>query len=671
MDGLAARVPWELLAIPALLVTRALPDSGAGLYLRLVAATACLLIPGSLIARALGSPSVSGALVWSLTGLTVAAGVMFLVHGSLAFALILYVAVALVALPFAVFRDTPEVDRETLLVAAGVVVAGIGFGIALWSILGALEGDGLFHLARIRKLDAFGGLSLRSVDEFADGGLHPGYAFPLWHVFIALVSRLAGADPGTVLLHEPTVLVPVAFTVAYEAGIAVFQRAWAGVGVVLAQVALSGLAQGSGGAYTVLALPASTARHLLAPATIAAFFWFAERPGWSTGLTVSAAALSLTLVHPTYVLFVAIPLVTYVVVRAVLARGELARGLAGIGFLCLPALGVVLWLAPIVEDTASHDPSAAERARGLAHYVGQIDVFSPTRFRLAPEMLGRAGAVAIVALLMLPLAAFASRRRWSSYVLGGSVVLLAILLYAVLFTPFSNAVSLSQARRAAGFLPLPFAFAGGAAVLARLLWWWALPLALAAGIALELAYPGEFTYRFHEGSPAIVAWIALFGGAAAIVFAAVLGKRGTLDDRGPLSAAVAAAFVVPVAIFGFAHWSTAPFGASPLTRGVERVLGRLPDGSIVFSDDSTSYWVAATAPLYVASAPPGHVADTKANRPYERRDDADRFGRTGDLSIPRRYHADYVLVSRDRWRRLPSLKLHLAYADGRYVLYRL
>ena len=35
VDSLTARVPWELLAIPALLVARALPETGAGLYLRL------------------------------------------------------------------------------------------------------------------------------------------------------------------------------------------------------------------------------------------------------------------------------------------------------------------------------------------------------------------------------------------------------------------------------------------------------------------------------------------------------------------------------------------------------------------------------------------------------------------------------------------------------------
>jgi hypothetical protein len=667
------RWPWELVAVPALLVTRALPETGAGLYLRLLTATACLLIPGSLIARALGQPGVSAALVWSLAALAAASAVMFGVHGSLILALWLYVAIGAAALVVALLRSRPSRRSETdggARVAIGVALAGIGFGIALWSILGSLEGDGLFHLARIRKLDAFGDLSLRSVDEFADGGLHPGYAFPLWHVFLALVSRLAAVDPGTALLHESSILVPLAFLVAYEAGLAVFRQPWAGVAAVLAQVALSGLAQGSGGAYAIVALPASTARHLLAPAAIAAFFVFVAKPGWASGLTLATASLALTFVHPTYTIFVAVPLVGYAVARPVLARSEVVRGLAALGCIALPAVGVAIWLAPIVEDTASHDPSAAERARGLAHYVGQVDVFSPHSFRLAPEMLGRAGAVAIAALVVVPLAALASRRRWAAYVLGGSVAMLVILLHASLFTPFSDAVSLSQARRAAGFLPLPIAFAGGAAVAARTLSWFALPVALGAGIALELAYPGEFTYALREGGPPIAAWIALLGGAIALVVAAVLGKKGTLDDRGPLAAAVAAAFVLPVAVFGFAHWTTAPFEASPLTPGLVRALDHVPPGSVVFSDDSTSYWVMAAAPVYVASAPPGHVADTKPNRPYERRADAERFGRTGDLQIPGAYRADYVLVRRDRWKRIPALKLPRVYADRRYVLYR-
>ena len=661
----AGRWPWELLALPALVVARMLPDTGAGLYVRLAVATMCLLVPGALTARALGRHGAAATLAWSLTGLTAAGVVTFAVHGSLWLTLGIYAALGLIALPFAVLQ--PHVRPSPF--AVGVTAAGVGFGIALWHISGQLDGDSLFHLARVRKLAAFDDLSLGTVNEFADGGLHPGYAFPLWHVLLALVARVADVDPGAVLLHEPSVLVPVAFVVVYEAGVAVLRSAWAGLAALLATVALGGLARGSGGAYPLLSLPASASFHLLVPAVVAAFFLFVRRPRVGAGLTLAAASLALTLVHPTYVIFVALPLGGYVVARAVLARGELGRGIGALAWLAVPAAAVMAWLLPVVRDTASHDPDAGERARGLEHYAGQVDVFSPDRFRLAPEMLGRPGAVAIAALLLVPFAALASGRRWSAYVLGGTVAMCAALLLSPVFTTFSDAVSLSQSRRAAAFLPIAVAFAGGASVLARLLSRWAVPVALGAGIALELVYPGEFTYRLKHGGPPLAAWVAFLGGVAALVVAAILGRRGTLDDRGPLAALVAGAFVLPVAVFGFAHWSTARFEPSPLTGGLVRELGELPAGAIVFSDDSTSYWVASVAPLHVASARPGHVADTEKNRPYDRRADARRFGRTGDLSIPRRYGADYLLVDRQLWK--GDLPLRPAYVDQRYVLYKL
>ena len=101
---------------------------------------------------------------------------------------------------------------------------------------------------------------------------------------MGLVAWLAGVDPGAALLHEPSVLVPVAFVVAYEAGVAILRTAWAGIAALLAAVALTGLAPGSGGAYTALSLPATSSRHLLVPATVAAFFVFVRKPGWAPGL---------------------------------------------------------------------------------------------------------------------------------------------------------------------------------------------------------------------------------------------------------------------------------------------------------------------------------------------------------------------------------------------------
>ncbi len=112
-------------------------------------------------------------------------------------------------------------------------------GLLLWHVAGEIGGDGLFHLARVRKLDAFDSLSLDAVNEFADGGLHPGYAFPLWHGFLALVARVGFLDPADVVLHEATVLAPVALLVAYEAGWALFRRVGPAVAVVCGAVAVT------------------------------------------------------------------------------------------------------------------------------------------------------------------------------------------------------------------------------------------------------------------------------------------------------------------------------------------------------------------------------------------------------------------------------------------------
>ncbi len=663
------RVPWELVALPALGVARLLPDSGWGLWVRLAAATACLLLPGALVARVLRLRSASADLAWSLAALFVAMAVVFAVHASLGLALVLLVLIGAGALVWLFIRPSRQGPRGLSLI---VVAAGIGFGIALWFITSHLTGgDDFFHLARVRKLDDFGGLSLRAVDEFRDGGLHPGYAFPLWHSFLALVARLAGVDPSQVVLHEASVLVPVAFLVAWEAGREVFRSAWGGLGVLLAQVAMFGLAAGSGGSYTALALPATASRQLLVPAVIALFFAYVADRSWAGLATLAVASGALALVHPTYALFLLVPLGGYVVARAALARTEVAEGVSALIAILLPAAAVALWVRPLARETVSVNPSADELARALQHYKGQLDVFSNGDYRLAPEVLGRAGAVAVLALFAVPLAGFAARRRWGALVIGGFLAVLVLVLLPSLFTHFADAVSISQARRAAGFVPFPFAVAGGAAVLARLLSIGALPVGLGAGIAFQLAYPGDFGYALHEGGPALATWVALFGSAAALVLGLVLPRRLTgLDRVGAISAATAALAVLPVVLHGFTHWDERPAAANGLTLGVVTALReRVPEKAVVFSDDRTSYAIAALAPVYVANALPGHVADTKPNRPYERRADAREFFRTGNLAIPRRYGATWLVV--DHARSKLELDLPRAYADGRYTLYRL
>src|SRR5512133_2050182 len=240
-----------LLAPVLLALSRLLPAEGVGLGLRLGAATACLLVPGALLSRAFGVSGFAGAFAWSMAALFGATALMFAVHGSLWLAFALLCAIALVALPFA-FRCPGEVSPWAL----GVLALGIVAGISLWWV-SRYDGDAFFHLARVQKLLAFDSLSLRSVDEFRAGGLHPGYAFPLWHSAVALIARLADVGAPSAVLHLPTVLLPLAFVLVYEAGTTLFASRWAGAAAALAEFSLLGLAPGHGGSYSSLALPAS------------------------------------------------------------------------------------------------------------------------------------------------------------------------------------------------------------------------------------------------------------------------------------------------------------------------------------------------------------------------------------------------------------------------------
>ncbi len=666
--------PFLLLAIPLLGIAWLFPTTGFGLWLRLAAATLLLLLPGRLVARAFGRRGSPAAVTWSVALVAGALAVTFAVHGSLTLTLVLVLAAGAVALPFS-FRKAEEPSPR----GRGIVaLVGIALGAAMWGIEGVVKGDALFHLGRVRKLGDFSALSLRAVDEFKDGGLHPGYAFPLWHGWLALVAKLAGVDPTSVMLHEPSILVPIALVVMFETGIVVFRSVWLGVAALLAQVALIAFAPGGGGSYTSLELPGTMARQLLVPAVIALFFEFVRGPSWQLALTLAAAGMDLAFVHPTYAMFVAIPLVGFALARALIARSDVRESIGGLAAFSIPVLLVFAWLAPIVGETQSHNPPASELARALKQYATDLIVSSTHSYHLAPALVARTGAIAIGALMLVPLAGFASRRRWSAFVLGGTFIVLVLELSSFLFPHFSDLVSLSQSRRAAGFIPFAFALAGGAAVLARVFGRVLLPLALAAGIVLERLFPGDFGTKLHHGGPAIVTWIALAGGGLALAVGTVIAHRrlGTFERAGPIAAAATALFVLPVVVHGFANWNEAsvrdPYALTP---GLVAFLrDRVPEKAVVLGDLETSYRISAYAPVYVVVAPPVHVADTRANNPYGRAADLRPFLRTGSLATMLKYHPGWVVLRTDETapiRRLERRGLKPVYRDGGFVVFRL
>jgi len=624
-----------------------------GEYLRLAFGTFMVLLPGRLIARALGQRATSATLAWAFASFFVVWLAVFAVHGTVVLATALLGLIGIVALvvprrqprieitPIPGWRAAP-IHRGRGLVFGG----GIVLGLLLWQVAGAVVGDGLFHLARVVKLVDLGDLHLRTVDEFADGGLHPGYAFPLWHGFLALVSQVSGVSPQGVVNHESSLLVPLVCVVLWEAGVAVFRASGAGFSVLFGSLAMFCFAAGHGGAWVSLSLPATGSRQLLVPAAFALFFTFAE-----SGRRADLAALALVfgalaLVHPTYALFALIPLGAYSAVRF----PEWRRSARALGACLVPTAIAVAWLKPIVDQTLSHNPTAEAKAVGLRHYAGELSVSSPTHFHLAAEVFGRTGAVAIAALVFVPLAGVAVRKRWGSLVLGGALAVLLLMLTPVLFVHFSDAVSLSQARRAAGFFPFAFAFAGGFALLARFPF--ALPISFVAGFALQEQWPGDFAYGLREGGPAVVTWFALFAGAAALVGGLLL-RRGQTPawwqrERFGLGAVAAAFFVLPIVVHGFGRWSPLhPTDRGALSPAILQELKEVPKRAVIIADPETSYRLLAAAPVYVVAAPVTHVADTRANDPNRRVADVKEWIRTGDASIARRYGATWAVRDGD------------------------
>ena len=423
------------------------------------------------------------------------------------------------------------------------------------------------------------------------------------------------------------------------------------------------MAPGHGGAYTALALPATASRQILVPAALALALQAMRKP--SLGLLASAglASLVLAVVHPTYAIFLWIPFAGFLAVRWAWRREGMRSGALALGALVVPAGLFLVWLVPVVRSTESVTPDAGERERAFDQYAGQLNG-SLDHFSLAPQVFGRSGAVAVAALLLIPLTAVASRRRWAAYVVGGSLAVFAITLVPWLFTPFADVVSLSQARRLAGFLPFAFALAGGMGVLAALVGRFAAPLALAAGIILQWQFPGDFGYTVEQGGPAWATWIAVLGALVALVAGIV-----RLRSVGATAALASALVLLPTFVAGLADWSPSPDRrASPLTPGLVQFLrNSVPSGDVVYSDLESSYRIAAAAPVYVCNAPPGHVADTKRNRPYVRRAQWRRFNRTGELGIPKRCGAAWLVIDRDRFATAPDLRV--VYRDGRYVVY--
>lgn len=676
---------------PALLaLAQFLPDSGAGLAIRLAAAAACvLLVPGGLIVCALGwprSPGIAVAASFSFSLATVGAGLalVFLLGSSLLLAAAVLAAVALAALVPAVLDERPApVTRTERRWLGGVLGLSVLYAGLVWWAARGVAGDGLFHLARVRKLAEFDSLSaLTTVDEFKDGGLHPGYAFPLWQGVDALIARLAGVDSTEVLIYIPALLIPLALVLAYAAGTAIFRSPIGGASLVIVEVAYFGFFRRDAGAaatgrFETLAQPQAASLLLLTPALLALVFAFVVDGGGVVLAAVAAAGLGLSVTHPSYTPYVTLLIGGFLLARMLFARGWeplLTRTALALGTIAAPFGLLLLLLLPVIRTTSGFTPASGARHEQLSVYGGLVTKIGPW-YAMSPDAISRGGPLIVAGLLAVPLTVFATRRVWAALVVGGVLAILAVLLVPPVFTAFSDAFSLSQARRLPQFLPLPFAIVGGCFVLSRFRAA-GVVLAAALGTALFLAFPGEFTYAYEGGGATWAVWLAVAGGIGALLVGAFRRTEGRDPDIWGLLAATA--LVLPLVVAGFAALGRPEPRATLPPDLVAAVRSDVPVGDVVFSDSRTAYTLAAYAPVYINTSVAGHVADTQANQVEARARAARRFFSSRSLSDARRqrildrWGADWLVV--DKLGPHPDgflATLPLVYQDGRYALYRL
>ena len=464
---------------------------------------------------------------------------------------------------------------------------------------------------------------------------------------------------------------------AYAAGAALFRSWAAGLATAAAQAGLVAFSRDGVGSFELLSLPPAAARLLITPALLAVVFALLAGAPRRTLVIVGLGGLVLGIVHPTYVLYVALGLAGFAVARVVLTRAGGLRdagcAAAAIVAMLLPAGIYFAWLLPVVRQTASFRPDAAEVVRGTERYEDQLDRFGDL-FRLAPDSIARGGVVAVVGLVVIVLLILVPRWRATAYVVGASLVMLIALLVPALFTELSDAVSLSQSRRLPAFLPVPFAFAAGALLVARLRLS-GVAIAAGLGVVLVVLSAGEYVGWLSDGGFGWAAWAGLAGGVAVIVIGQVVRDRVEGPSRELWVALVALAFVLPVAIDGLRQLEQEPADPRALSPGlVEAIRDDVPARAVVFADLETSYRIAAMAPVSIAAAPPSHVADTTRNRPYERRSAVVLFffrdvADAARIRVLWRFDAEWLVVDKERV--VPALVGELgppSYEDDRWLL---
>jgi hypothetical protein len=645
-------VPFALLiliGVAACGIVTLLPSGHGLLPVKLAVATwGTLILPGAVILRLLGWPrslaaALPGCAAWSVTAVAPGFVLMLLTDGGLVVAVLWLLSV--IGAGLLIGRGKPveiEVRWSAILWFVGATAA---FSALLWVGSWNNVGDAVEHIARMRKITELD--PPRSLDELGllppGTGLHPGYAFPLWHATGAVIVWISGLEETVMFRFWPTALFPIAALAIYRSGRAMFGSAAAGIATCIGYLGAFAFPIGVG-YFSQLSYPGYISIFLFWPLIIDRTFAYLHEGGREPVWTIAAASFAVSAMHPSYSPFMVLMIAAFVVARILVVRDRAEVRRMGVSFaaVTVPFLLFLIWLYPAADSSASTIARAGEHFNTLLNMNGDL-------VNMKSEWLTRGGPIAIAALLCVPLASAATRTRAAVFIASASVVVILTLLVPWLFTPFAHVMSISQGRRLLFYLPFASALTGGALMLARFRYF-AVAGALALGALLYEVWPGDFKYMLRDPGPGWVAWVAAAG--ALVVLG--LGAAGKLNLRygDGWALPIVIAFVLPVAVVGLREMKT---GRPEPNRINNRLIAAVNEyvtrDDVILALPKTAYRLTAQAPVYIVAAAGGHGGDTVVNQHVERRLDAKTFFDSTNPAEARaivdRWDPQWVLVRKD------------------------
>lgn len=604
-------------------------------------------------------------------------------------------------------------DRGAPLVLPALLAAVLGYvsGERFFA-----DGDGYFHAAMSVKLRFLEHPGFTNTLHYLHGDGHPGYVVPAWHEAVALISLFGQSNVIDTMRVLPAILAPVVILVwaglaevSFRSPSARTITAWTTLtGIMVATLpAMDGVFNA--------AEPRTISSHVLLPAVWACMICastahmdqltpearsLTRRDPLRIGAIAVLCTVAMIVVHPSYVVWLFVGVAGFALSTLTTAdpRLVLARTWPTVAGISIAAVALIAALYPSLR--VIDESLVPTTARGV---LDPLITGNGLLQHLRADWLVWWGPLALAGLAcMIPLARVARDPRVMWIPMTGALVVIMSLLGPGWYL-LTHTVGIWQATRISRALPWVVAIGGvGAIAASQLDRWsrrshselaaWMLPVAGASAL-------GGATYTWaallRRSDPAqippivvsVVAWALVLAVAAAIVQARRPARVPTEDALpGPEPAdtpqpkirrviafnaepfgttMVCLAIIAGMAPVAWQHIDQVRALASsgpasrlelPGINAFDRIsrlrAARLPRNSVVLADARLSYRLLAITPSYAVGIPPGHVAATARNHPYQRDERLRRF-LDGTMSERQRLdllvsqHVTHLMLRRD------------------------